>query len=89
MTDTTYTVYWKHPHHGEGSFAQVAPNPQKAADWAADEITSDIMDCECENDYEYEDIGLQKMLFMDDLEVDVYEGVCLVRPISQPLASFT
>ncbi len=86
MTDKTYSIYWKHPHYGESSFTIAAQNPQKAADWAAEEISDDYILLYTE---ETSDEDLERQMFLDDLEVDVYEGVCLVRPASPPLASYT
>ena len=88
MINTTYTIYWSHPHRGDGTFNISAPDAKTAADWAADEITYDFYDHECENEYDYEDTHLLMDVFKDDLEVEVYEGTCLVKPCSPPLAIF-
>jgi hypothetical protein len=80
MTRTTYTIYWKHSYHGEGTFTIRAETPELAAEYAADEIAWDLVDDP--------DDELELCTIQDDLEVEVYEGTCLVKPLSPPLAVF-
>ena len=86
MTDKNYTIYWKHSYHGEGSFNIETATPELAAFWSAQELAGDFVLNHLEDVDDEDAEDLERQMFLDNLEIDVYEGVCLVRPTSPPLA---
>lgn len=71
-----FTIFWKHPRLGEGSYTIAYCDAQSAGDDALDELASDMSD-DPEDD-------LDVSLIRDDLDVVVYAGAHNQRPETPP-----
>lgn len=81
-----FSVFWKHPVHGEGSYVTEGPSAQAVGDAALDALASDLCDSEPGEDEEGDDGGhfLDVETIKDDLEIAVYDGSHTARPAAGP-----
>lgn len=70
------TIFWKHPHLGNGCYTVDTATPKDAAEWAADELPGDLV----------EDDGdeMDEMLIRDDLSIKVWIGSHSTMPSGEP-----
>lgn len=70
------TIFWKHPHLGNGCYTVDTATPKDAAEWAADELPGDLV----EDDGDEWD----EMRIRDDLSIKVWAGSHSTMPSGEP-----
>ena len=70
------TIFWKHPHLGNGCYTVDTASPKDAAEWAADELPGDLV----EDDGDERD----EMRIRDDLSIKVWTGSHSTMPSGEP-----
>ena len=70
------TIFWKHPHLGNGCYTVDTATPKDAAEWAADELPGDLVE-----DYDDE---FDEMRIRNDLSIKVWTGSHSTMPSGEP-----
>jgi hypothetical protein len=76
---THYTIFWKHPTHGEGSYGIERVSVEVAGNEALDDVPENLA-----GDEDGWMDPLEVSTIQDDIEIVVYEGSHCVRPDRAP-----